>query len=50
MFREAKARKGLPVWVKQNRNIRDTDIVAWYTMAFISAAARGLAADADDVA
>jgi primary-amine oxidase len=30
----SKATDGLPVWVKQNRNIMNTDIVAWYTMAF----------------
>ena len=30
----SKGTDGLPVWVKQNRNIMDTDIVAWYTMAF----------------
>jgi len=30
----SKGTDGLPVWVKQNRNIMNTDIVAWYTMAF----------------
>ena len=25
---------GLPTWTKKNRNIMDTDIVAWYTMGF----------------
>jgi primary-amine oxidase len=30
----SKGTDGLPVWVKQNRNIMDTDIVAWYTMGF----------------
>ena len=25
---------GLPEWTKKNRNIADTDIVAWYTVAF----------------
>ena len=30
----SKGTDGLPVWVKQNRNIMNTDIVAWYTMGF----------------
>jgi primary-amine oxidase len=30
----SRATDGLPVWVKQKRSIADTDIVAWYTMAF----------------
>jgi primary-amine oxidase len=30
----SKGTDGLPTWVKQNRNIQNTDIVAWYTMAF----------------
>jgi primary-amine oxidase len=30
----SKGTDGLPVWVKQKRSIADTDIVAWYTMAF----------------
>jgi primary-amine oxidase len=30
----SKGTDGLPVWVKQGRSIANTDIVAWYTMAF----------------
>ena len=30
----SKATDGLPTWTKKNRNIMDTDIVAWYTMGF----------------
>jgi primary-amine oxidase len=30
----SKGTDGLPTWVKQNRSIANTDIVAWYTMAF----------------
>ena len=30
----SRATDGLPVWTKKNRNIMDTDIVAWYTMGF----------------
>ncbi len=30
----SKGEDGLPVWVKKNRNIMNTDIVAWYTMGF----------------
>ena len=30
----SKATDGLPVWTKKDRNIMDTDIVAWYTMGF----------------
>ncbi len=30
----SKGTDGLPTWVKKNRSIANTDIVAWYTMAF----------------
>ncbi|MGC2398366.1 MAG: hypothetical protein WA510_01220 [Acidobacteriaceae bacterium] len=30
----SKGTDGLPAWIKQKRNIMNTDIVAWYTMAF----------------
>jgi primary-amine oxidase len=30
----SKGEDSLPQWVKQNRNIMNTDIVAWYTMGF----------------
>jgi primary-amine oxidase len=30
----SKGTDGLPTWVKKNRSISNTDIVAWYTMAF----------------
>ena len=30
----SKGTDSLPAWVKQNRSIMNTDIVAWYTMAF----------------
>jgi primary-amine oxidase len=30
----SKGTDGLPAWTKKDRNIMDTDIVAWYTMGF----------------
>ncbi|MGC1463342.1 MAG: hypothetical protein WA802_14150 [Terracidiphilus sp.] len=30
----SKGMEGLPAWTKANRNIEDTDIVAWYTVGF----------------
>ena len=31
----SKGMEGLPAWTKANRNIKDTDIVAWYWLASI---------------